>query len=78
MKIVVYSKPDCTDCRKAKMFFNHYKMSYTEKDIEADPQAMDELMELGSMKLSTIVINGQVFIGFAENMYAIKELLNLN
>lgn len=77
MEITLYSKQGCVDCRKAKMFFNNYEISFTEKDILVDPEAMKEMEKMGSKKLATIVIGDKVFPGFSENMYEIKELLNI-
>ncbi len=77
MKVTVYSQPKCIDCRKAKIFFNNYDIGFTEKDVKADPDAMEELKKLGSRTLATVVIDEQVFRGFAENVYKIKEVLGL-
>ncbi len=77
MKVTVYSQPQCVDCRKAKMFFNNYSIDFVEKDVKADPDAMEELKKLGSRTLATVVIDEQVFRGFSENVYRIKEVLGL-
>ncbi len=77
-EIIIYTQPGCVDCRRAKMFFEHCHLSFKEKNIQEDPQAMQELEELGSQTLATIVIGDAVYPGFMNNLYQIKEKLNLD
>lgn len=39
-------------------------MSYKDRDITADPEAMEELQQLRAMTTPVIVIDGQTIIGF--------------
>lgn len=59
MKIVVYSKPNCPWCVKAKELMNKLHMSYDEKVLDVD-YTRDELRELVSEHLPLTV--PQVFI----------------
>ncbi|NLW07606.1 MAG: glutaredoxin family protein [Clostridia bacterium] len=77
LKITIYTQPGCGDCRRAKMFFEHCRLAYTEKNIQADPQALAELEKLGSQTLATVVIGDEVFPGFMNNLYKIKDKLGL-
>lgn len=38
-----------------------------EKDISVDPEALRELLNLGSRATPTIVVDGEVIIGFDRN-----------
>jgi len=47
------------------------------KDIKADPAAMDELVnKWKSRATATLVIDGEVIIGFNRNRQRIEELLS--
>lgn len=51
-------------------------MPFLERDVVADPEALRELREvIGRMATPTILIGGQVLIGFAANRARIEELL---
>jgi len=51
-------------------------VSYEAKDIRADPQALDELVnQWHSRSTATIVIDGEVIIGFRPNRQRVAELL---
>jgi len=39
----------------------------TEKDISVDPDALQELLDLGSRATPTIVVAGEVIMGFDRN-----------
>ena len=60
----------------AKRFFAEQGIPYTEKDVTVDPQAMEALKNLtGRFITPTLVIDGQVFIGFGMNVETIQETL---
>ncbi len=51
-------------------------MAYQEKDVTANARAMRELEKLaGRFITPTLVIDGQVFIGFGLNLGPIRTLL---
>ncbi|RFU71090.1 glutaredoxin family protein [Peribacillus saganii] len=75
-EIIVYSQPDCPPCKIMKMFLDEYQVSYTEKNIKADKQALKELTNKHkSYSTPTIVIDGQVIIGFDPTV--LKRELNI-
>ena len=39
-------------------------IAFTEKDVRADEQAMAELAKLGSQSTPTLVVDGEVMVGF--------------
>ncbi len=60
----------------AKRFFAEHGIPYTEKDVTTNPSYMDELKEVaGRFITPTLVIDGQVFIGFGMNLGAIQQAL---
>jgi protein-disulfide isomerase len=49
-------------------------VQFVEKDIRADPDALQELLQLGSRGTPTIVVNGEVIVGF--NQSRLEQLLS--
>jgi glutaredoxin len=45
-------------------FLSQQKIPFVEKDVTVDEKAAEELMALGSMSTPTIVIDGQMLVGF--------------
>jgi glutaredoxin len=62
--VILYSQPGCAPCFAAKTFLASRKIPFVYKDVQADPQAFRELMDLGSRSTPTLVIGGEVMIGF--------------
>ncbi len=50
-------------------------VQFTEKNIQADPDALQELLQLNSQSTPTTVIDGEVIVGFARR--AISDKLGL-
>ncbi|MEK3989384.1 MULTISPECIES: glutaredoxin family protein [Robertmurraya] len=75
-KVTLYTQPGCPPCEFTKNFFNEQNISYELKDIKKDSSARDELIKLGSYSTPTIVINGDVIIGFEQER--IIEALGLS
>jgi glutaredoxin 3 len=72
----IYTIPTCGDCTYAKRFFNENQISFTEYNCEENEAYPREVWELtGKQVVPTIVINDKVFVGFAENLKEISELL---
>jgi glutaredoxin len=74
-KVTLYTQPGCPPCEFTKNFFNEHQISYELKDIKKDSSARDELIKLGSFSTPTMVINGEVIIGFEQGR--IMEALGL-
>ncbi len=51
-------------CAKVKEFLSQNKIEFTDRNIAADPAALDELEKLGYMTTPVIVVDGQVVVGF--------------
>lgn len=64
-KVVVYSQPGCSGCKAAKEFLSLKGITFEEKDIIQDAQAMEELTDkYNSRSTPTILVNDRVIIGF--------------
>ncbi len=51
-------------CAKVKEFLSQNKIEFTDRNIAADPAALDELEKLGYMTTPVTVIDGQIVVGF--------------
>ena len=56
-------------------FLSQNNVEFTEKNIQEDPSAVDELIAMNSQSTPTTVIDGEVIIGFARE--SLKEKLGL-
>ncbi len=60
MTLTVYSSPWCPDCRVAKRFLTKHNIPFTEIDIEATPEAADEVVRhTGKRAIPQFVIDGE-------------------
>lgn len=65
--ITIYSTSWCGFCNMAKQYFDSKNIAYTDKNIEEDSAAYDELMhkvEGNYMGVPVIDINGKLILGF--------------
>jgi glutaredoxin len=75
--IKVYTIPTCSDCNYAKRYFNEHNVTYTEYNCEENAKYAEEVWNLtGKQIVPTIVIGGKVFVGFAENLKEISDILH--
>jgi glutaredoxin-like YruB-family protein len=63
-RVVLYSQPGCPPCFAAKRFLASRNVAFEYKDVQADPAALRELMELNSRSTPTIVVGDEVMVGF--------------
>lgn len=63
-QVVLYSQPGCAPCFAARAFLQARKVAFAYKDVQADPQAFRELMDLGSRSTPTLKVGSDVMIGF--------------
>ncbi len=63
-RVVLYSQPGCAPCFAARMFLMSRGIAFDYKDVQADPQAFRELMDLGSRSTPTLRVGKEVMIGF--------------
>jgi glutaredoxin len=62
--IIVYHQPGCAPCHRAIEFLRQRRIPFVAKDVTTDEKAAEELTDLGSMSTPTIVVGGQVLVGF--------------
>lgn len=78
-QVIIYSTPTCAFCKTEKQYLEHLGVAYTNKDVEGDSAAMDELMaKMGGQMTGVPVtdIAGGIVVGF--NRPRIDELLRQN
>ncbi len=56
-----------------KEFLHQKGIAYTEKDVSADEQALDELMKMGFSATPVTIIDGEAVVGF--NKARLEQLL---
>ena len=72
-RVLLYSQPGCPPCVAAKQFLKARQVAFEYRDVQADPTALRELMELNSRSTPTIVVDDEVMIGFDPNR--LEEML---
>ena len=66
-KVIIYSTTWCAFCKTEKQYLDKLGVSYSEKDIEADKDAYDELMAKNGGQFSGVPvtdIDGELVLGF--------------
>jgi len=54
-------------CNKAKEYLSQKQVAFQDRDITADPSALDELKRIGYMTTPVIQIDGSVIVGFDQD-----------
>ncbi|MDO4594381.1 MAG: glutaredoxin family protein [Tissierellia bacterium] len=73
--VIIYTSSTCTHCKTAKRYFNENNIDYTEKNVDTDRDALNELIERGHRAVPVIEIDGEEIVGFDQPRVA--KLLNL-
>ena len=63
-RVLLYSQPGCPPCVAVKQFLKARQVAFEYRDVQADPAALRELVELNSRSTPTIVVGDEVMIGF--------------
>jgi glutaredoxin-like YruB-family protein len=63
-RVILYSQPGCPPCFAARNYLKAKNIAFEYKDVQADPQALRELMDLNSRSTPTLVVGSEVLIGF--------------
>ena len=67
--VTIYSTPTCHWCHVAKDFFIEHDIKYTEFDVASDLKKRKEMVDkTGQMGVPVIDIDGQVMVGFSEEV----------
>lgn len=65
MKIKVYSKSDCVQCRFTKMWLQEHAFDYETVDVEKDDESLDKISKAGYKALPVVEIDGvMLWFGF--------------
>jgi len=71
--VTLYSQGYCEFSEMVRLHLESRGQKYTERDVDTDADARDDIMKLGAESTPVTVIDGEVVIGFDED--AIDELL---
>ena len=71
--VVLFASGYCEFSEMVRLHLESRGQKYTERDIDVDTAARDEMMKLGATGTPVTVIDGEVVVGFDEE--AIDELL---
>jgi len=76
-EVTLYTTSWCGWCSKTRSWLDGKGISYTDKDVERDSDAADEMRDLvgGDSGVPVVVIDGEVIRGF--NQQRMKELLEI-
>ncbi|QQY79889.1 glutaredoxin-like YruB-family protein [Keratinibaculum paraultunense] len=72
--VIIYTSNTCPYCISAKNYLDEKGIDYIEKNIQTDPSARKELMDMGYMGVPVLIINGEEVVGF--DQAKIDELLS--
>ena len=72
--VVVFTSNTCPYCTLAKDYLEEKGVSYTEKNVQTDKTARQELMNMGHMGVPVVVIDGEEIVGFDKDK--IESLLD--
>ncbi len=74
MNAVIYSKPTCPFCIRAKHLLDDKAISYQDIDISNDPARKSEMISkaFGKTTVPQIFLNGQ-HIGGCDDLYAMER-----
>ena len=76
-RIKIYTTPACAHCREAKRYFAEKGLEYEELDVAANAKARIEMFGIARTRsVPVIVVDGQVFVGFEENLSRIAQLID--
>ena len=70
--VLIYTQPGCAGCQREKKFLTQKGIDFTEKNIQEDEQALEELLELGAQGTPTTLIDGKAIVGFDRQKLAEK------
>ena len=61
MSLVIYTKPNCPYCDKARTYYNENGIEYTEHDAQNDPARQKEMLAYtgGDLVVPAIAENGE-------------------
>lgn len=74
--VTIYTTPTCGYCHLAKEFFAKHGIKYVDKDVAADANARQEMLEkTNQMGVPVIEVGNSIIVGFSEAK--LRELLGI-
>ena len=68
-KVVIYSTPTCSYCRRAKDYFSRKGISYVDYNVAEDKDKAKEMIQKsGQMGVPVITIDNEVVVGFNQTL----------
>lgn len=64
--VTLYATGSCEFSEMVRLHLESRGQPYTEKDVDRDPQARQEMVDLGASGTPVTVIDGETVIGFDE------------
>lgn len=76
-KVVLFTTPTCSWCRRTKQYFREQKVRFKEVDVSRDPAAANDIRRMtGQMGVPVILIGNKPIVGFDKPQ--IDRLLGLH
>lgn len=71
VSVTIYTASWCGVCKAAKKYMSSKGISYTERDVEADPSAKQEASAKsgGATSVPVIDVNGKIMVGFDQSAF---------
>lgn len=67
--VVLYTASKCSSCDAARAHLERRKVPFTEKNVETDPKAQEELKaKVGALTVPTILVGPKVMNGYLESL----------
>jgi len=64
-RVIMFSTPTCTYCRKAKQYFRQKQVPFRDVDVSKDQAAARDMVKRsGQQGVPQILIGNQVIVGF--------------
>ncbi len=77
-KVTIFTLPTCPDCLQAKRWLAAKGLPFEERSVD-NPQHLEELRtKYHRMAVPTIIVNGDVLVGFTNNRGRLMELLGVS
>lgn len=64
MTVTVYTKPACVQCNATYRALDKNGIEYKKVDISQDPQALEQIRELGFMQAPVVITETDSWAGF--------------
>ncbi|WP_216329156.1 glutaredoxin family protein [Deinococcus aestuarii] len=57
-EITLYTVPNCADCQAVKRLLTHHGVTFTEKDVRGDPEALVEMQAKAQVRIAPVTLIG--------------------